>query len=120
MHELSIAQNVIETVKQHIAEEDLWRVGSITMRIGELGGVMTDSLEFCYGALTADTPLSTSSLRIERVPFQIECLECHRSSLNERGFAVCPFCGSGNTKILSGDELHIIAIELNEAAETNI
>ena len=118
MHELSIARSVLDMVKQNVAEKDLPKVRSIMMRIGELAGVMPDSLEFCYQALTSDTLLSQSSLCIERVPFQIECQQCHQLSLNERGFAFCPLCGSSNTTLLSGDELHVAAIELNETAET--
>lgn len=118
MHELSIARSIVETVKQSVAEEDLGKVRSVNMRIGDLAGVLAGSLEFCYQVLTADTLLSESFLRIERVPFQIECQECGRSSINERGFAICPLCGSGRTKLLSGDELDIVGIELNEIPET--
>ena len=95
MHELSIARSVLDMVKQNVAEKDLPKVRSIMMRIGELAGVMPDSLEFCYQALTSDTLLSQSSLCIERVPFQIECQQCHQLIEAHIPVVFCPECGGG-------------------------
>jgi len=114
MHELSIAQSVLEIVRQSVSDRDLKSISAVTMKVGELAGVVTDSLEFSFKALISDTPFSDASLVIETVPFTIRCLSCGKTSRVESGFSVCPACSGADTRVLSGNELQVVSIELNE------
>ncbi|HTP13579.1 MAG TPA: hydrogenase maturation nickel metallochaperone HypA, partial [Bacteroidota bacterium] len=68
MHELSIAQNIVDMVHQYAPTGNGETVKSVRLRVGEYSGVVADSLEFCFSAIVADTPLRGTTLEIERVP----------------------------------------------------
>lgn len=114
MHELSIAQNIVEIINQHVPEEDLHRVRSIFTTVGEHSGVVADSLSFSYQAITSSTLLELSHLEIERIPYIIRCSGCGNKSPMEIGNRLCPACGGMETEIVSGLELHVREIELQD------
>lgn len=116
MHELSIANSILDIVREHVPPEQLSSVKSVKLKVGDQAGVVVDSLEFSFMALTADSPLRSARLDIEHVPFRIACNSCHVTSSSAGGFALCPQCGSGETEILSGMELRVVEIELLEPA----
>ncbi len=114
MHELSIANNILDIVQQHVPAGQLSLVKSIRLKIGEQAGVVVDSLEFSFSALTTDSPLRSARLEVERIPFVVACNSCGESSASESGVVACPRCGSLETRIVSGTELRVAEIELLE------
>lgn len=117
MHELSIAQNILDIVHQSVERRELEDVRFIRLRLGALSGVVGDSLEFCFTAITAETPLARARLVFEHIPFRVRCSPCAREFDNELGYVVCPACGGSDTQVLSGRELQVVEIELNDQAE---
>jgi hydrogenase nickel incorporation protein HypA/HybF len=115
MHELSIAQNIVEIVQKHIPKKEWERVAAVRLKIGMVAGIVPDSLEFSFQAITAETPLRCAHLEIELIPFRVKCNECGATTENEIGFAVCGECGNANTEILSGSELDISEIEVADS-----
>jgi hydrogenase nickel incorporation protein HypA/HybF len=114
MHELSIAQNILEIVHQYVSADELENVEFIKVKVGDVAGVVTDSLTFGYEAITADTPLKNSKLTIENIPFKVQCNLCNNIFSNEIGIIICPVCNSANTKVLSGMELEVTEVLLKE------
>jgi hydrogenase nickel incorporation protein HypA/HybF len=114
MHELSIAQNIIEIVQDHVPENKQKSVKIIRVKIGKLTNILTDSLQFGFEALTRETSLSSASLEIEELPLTIECRECgQKRSINDFIFS-CPGCQSSDIQVVSGNELSVSEIELND------
>lgn len=118
MHELSLAQNIVDIVHRYVPSGDASSVRSIKLRIGELSGVVADSLEFCFSAITSETSLSGTKLEIERIPFTLHCNDCKSPFTSEFGVVLCPVCGSENTEIVGGTEMQVVEIELCEEAIT--
>lgn len=114
MHELSIAESIVDTVRQYVAHDRLGDVLTVRVKVGAISGVVPDSLEFSYQAITADTPLARSILALELVPFVVRCLECSQEFVNDSGITVCPICSSSNTAIISGRELQMIDIDVDD------
>ena len=117
MHELSIAQSIVEMVQQHVPPSNWDHVVAVRLKVGTLSGVVPDSLEFSFQAITSDTPFRHARLEIETIPFRVQCNACQATTVSEGGFAACSQCGSIETKVLSGSELHISEIELEEPEE---
>ncbi len=115
MHELSLAQNIIDTIQQCIPQSDWGKVTLVRLKVGACAGVVQDSLEFSYQVITADTQFKSSRLEIESIPFTIQCNECGSITENEAGFTLCAVCGSTNTKITSGTELQVTEVEIAES-----
>ena len=114
MHEVSIARNVVDHVVRSVDPDDLDRVGLVRLRIGDMSGVVADSLEFCFSAIVQGTPLEHARIEIESLPFVIRCRTCGERSSNVLGIAVCELCGSSDTHVESGMELDIVSLELRE------
>ena len=117
MHEVSIAENIIQIVLQSLGDRRKHSVKRVQMQVGELAGVMPDSLEFCYQVLADDPALKGSILEIERVALSIRCNRCMAISGLSPWVFNCPRCASNDLTILTGDEMHIVAIELEATGE---
>jgi hydrogenase nickel incorporation protein HypA/HybF len=114
MHELSLAQSIVEIVQQYAPDHQGKTVKSVKLKVGELAGVVVDSLDFCFAAITAGTPLQGVALEFERVPFTLRCNNCGKSFESEYGVVVCPECGVGDTKVVGGTEMQVVEIEVDD------
>ncbi len=69
MHEMGIASSVLETVHKELHRPGVnrqERAVKVGLRIGELAGVDSESLTFCFEALTKGTEFEALVLEIER------------------------------------------------------
>src|SRR5690348_17046206 len=112
MHELSIAKNIVEIIKESVKENNLADIDTVVLKIGELAGVVSDSLQFSLEAISVDTELQNVKYDMQKVPFIIKCNTCNNEVNNELGIVKCPVCGSTDTEIISGNELLISEIIL--------
>jgi hydrogenase nickel incorporation protein HypA/HybF len=112
MHEMSVAQNIVDIVQEHMPDGTETGVRIVRLRIGKMAGIVTDSLEFCFEVITQGTPLQNAQLEIHTEPLVIRCNTCTRTSEIDEPIFLCPECGSAEVKVESGMELHISEIEL--------
>jgi len=115
VHELGIAQGILEIVRQYVPEAQAGEVRAIKMRVGEMSGVVPDSLDFCFGAIVADTAYRGAFLAIERVATRCRCGACGREFSVDHPAFVCPDCGSPRVTLVAGSELQVVEVELAEA-----
>jgi hydrogenase nickel incorporation protein HypA/HybF len=117
MHELGIAQNILEIVRQAVPEDQTSAVRSVRIRVGPLSGVVPDSLEFCFQAIVNETDLQKASLAIEQLPAVLSCKKCGcRFQINDLEF-FCQSCNSSDLELVSGKELEVVEIELAEESD---
>jgi hydrogenase nickel incorporation protein HypA/HybF len=114
MHELGIAQSILEIVQQSVPKEQAGAVRWVRIRIGPLSGVVPESLEFCFQAIVSDTAMQHAGLAIEQVPMVLQCQKCaYRFQVKDLEY-LCQACQSPDLEIVSGKELDIVEIELAE------
>jgi hydrogenase nickel incorporation protein HypA/HybF len=77
MHELSIATALMEKVLAFAETQRASRVLSVRLALGELTHLQPDQLQFCYLAITRNTPIEGSALEIEPVKARVRCPQCH-------------------------------------------
>lgn len=107
MHELSIAQSVIDAVLREMTARKLPPASTIVLRIGPLSGVMADAVQFGFESLRQGTPLEKTQLVIEETAITGECQNCRQTfQLRDLRF-LCPACGSQDLHLSGGDELDI-------------
>lgn len=111
MHELSIAQNIVDIVRDQMRIHKLSKIESISLRIGVLRSVVIESLSFSFAILAAGSPLEGARLEVEEVPMKGRCMGCGQRFTVENWLDDCPFCGGAGVEITSGKELDIVAIE---------
>lgn len=111
VHELSIAVAVVEQVEEAVREQG-GTVASLTLRIGELAGVVPEALDFSFGLATEGTALAGARLLIETVEARAHCDGCDREAPTGMPPVLwCAACGATLT-LLSGRELEIVRVTL--------
>ena len=115
MHELSIAQSIMETVLREQEQRRLPPVTEIGVRIGALSGVLPDALQFGFDAIIIGTPLEGCRFVIEEVPVQGDCAACGESFTVDDLVFCCPACGSGRIDLTHGFEMDMAYFEVEDA-----
>jgi hydrogenase nickel incorporation protein HypA/HybF len=114
MHEMGIANSILEAVATEVRRRPGSRASKVGVRIGKLVAIDADSLGFCFEALARDTDLEGLQLQIEVCPRRHRCDPCSETfDVHDYEFA-CPKCGSIHTKFVSGDELELAYLEVEE------
>jgi hydrogenase nickel incorporation protein HypA/HybF len=112
MHELAIAQSIVEAVEAKASECKAAHVKGVRLKIGEASGVVTDSLTFCFEMLTSlDLTLAGAQLLIDTIPHCAYCRHCNREFSVKNYVAQCPTCKEWSQEIVSGTELQILEME---------
>lgn len=113
MHELAIAQSIIEAVEEKAAMCNATQIKSVRLQIGEASGILIDSLTFNFEMLASFEPmLNGVKLLIDEVPHRARCHLCNRVFAVTHFIMQCPTCQMWNTEIVSGDELQILEMEI--------
>ncbi len=116
MHELSVVQSVIDIIKKELEQHPPCTVKTVTLQCGSLSGVVVDSLNFAWEALSPNTFLENSKLEVNIVALKVACAECKFEFEPKNQYTMnCPECDTsfGHT-ILNGKELNIENIEVDE------
>lgn len=111
MHELSLAQAILETVDRH---RDGRAAARVTVRIGHLRQVVPDSLRFSWEVLTDQTDLSGCELCVDHVPAVIRCRICEGTATLDLPVLMCAACQTSDVELLSGRELQVVSIDVAE------
>ena len=105
MHELGLTDALLRTVRGIAEKEELTKVESITLEIGELSGVVPRYMEDCWQAVIDGTEYADTKLIIETVPGIASCMDCDEEFRIDVNNFRCPFCGSHNLTPVSGRDM---------------
>jgi hydrogenase nickel incorporation protein HypA/HybF len=111
MHEMGIAQSILDIVEQEMARHGATRVSTIRLVVGEFRAVVPRSLTFCFEIMTKDTPFEGVKLEMEQVPLTGRCTACDEEFTVKEYRFVCPKCGSQEIETIAGKELFVKEIE---------
>ena len=112
MHELSIAQSIIDIVEENIKDQTDPNVKAVFMKVGKMSNVVIDSLIFGFDTLISGTELEGAKLVIEEIPSRIKCKSCNEESELINYNFICGNCKSTSVEMISGNELTVSEIEL--------
>lgn len=114
MHELSIAISVVEMAEQEARRRGGVHVSAVHLKLGPLSGVVKEALRFSYAVSCEGTMLEGSELVIEEVPVVVYCESCEAErSLSSIQAFFCPVCSTPAPKVIRGQELELVAMEIN-------
>jgi len=115
MHELGIANSVLEAVRVELGRHPGASPVRVAVRVGVLAAIDPQALAFSFQALTAGTEWESVLLDIQTLPRLHHCPACGITfRVIEYGFA-CSGCGESRTRCVGGDELELAYLELEEA-----
>ncbi|MCH5157407.1 MAG: hydrogenase maturation nickel metallochaperone HypA [Clostridiales bacterium] len=115
MHELGVVFHCIKQIKEIAAANNVTKINSVTIEIGEVSTVIPYYFEDCWNwAIKKEDLLMDSKLNIEVIPAVTHCEDCLKDYPTVVHGKTCPHCGSANTFLLEGNELYIKQIEVQE------
>jgi len=113
MHEMSLAEGVLQIVEDSARANDAKRVAAVWLEIGTLAQVEREALRFCFDAVTRGGVADGARLEIVDVPGAAWCMPCsERVPIAALGDP-CPRCGSYQLQVVAGGDMRVreIAIE---------
>jgi hydrogenase nickel incorporation protein HypA/HybF len=116
VHELSVCSSIADIATRHAGGRT---VSVINVRVGQFRQIVPDTLVYCWGLVSEQTPLAGSRIIVEAVPASIRCRTCGQvTPLGDVPSFACGGCGGIEVEIVTGEEFLITSLELadDEAA----
>lgn len=108
MHEMSLAQGILDLVEQTAQREVFTRVTQLRIEVGTLAGVEISALAFALDCVKPQTILHTAEIILDTPVATAWCMPCAKKiEIRERG-QPCPHCGSYQIQAISGTELRVV------------
>ena len=107
MHELGLAQSLLEYLEKAAQEHHLKNIKSVTLKIGKMRQIVPETLQFLFQTLAEGTIADQANLIIDVLPVRVYCAHCDRQFTLQHHKYVCPTCGNTSLKWISGKEIII-------------
>lgn len=108
MHELAIAQSVVDAVLEQTQGR---RVLAVRLSVGRLAGVVADALEFSFDLVAQGTDLEGARLEIDQPEGLLHCRSCQADVPRADLILLCE-CGSADVEVRAGRELMLTSVEV--------
>ena len=119
MHELSTMIRLVDLAERRAREAGAGKILRIEVSVGEMTGILPYWLERYFPEASQGTAAQGALLQIRSVPVRVCCLGCGCGYIPDRGTdRACPLCGSIRGKILSGREITLDRLELEDSSGT--
>ena len=113
MHELGVTFHIMDQLEKVAQENDVERVRKVVLELGEVSTVIESYLQSCWTWAAKKRPLfENAELIVETLPAVTYCEDCGKTYSTVEHGKTCPFCGSGQTYLLHGNEFNIKEIEV--------
>ncbi len=113
MHELSLCLSLMQQVEDIARDREAKKVARITLSIGPLSGVEPDLLQHAYPVAAAGTIAEDAELILQSSEIVVRCSQCDKETTVTPNKLLCGSCGDFRTRVVSGDELLLMSVELD-------
>jgi len=117
MHELSLCQALIAEVEAVAQRHHASKVAGVHLLIGPLSGVEPALLQHAFPFAAEGTAAAGAKLVIDEACVRVSCQTCGALSDVQPSRLVCAACGDWGTRLVSGDELTLVSVELSSDVE---
>lgn len=113
MHEISIAESILDIAQERAREADASAIRVIKVRLGEFTTIVQEALEFAFEVAREGTMAADARLEIEQVPTVVRCVVCEDAP--RRMKEICLFCESCGfpLEIISGEEMQVEYVDVD-------
>lgn len=107
MHELSLAQSVLEIIEEAARTQHFRRVRTVVLEIGQLAAVEADAMRFCFDSVVRGTLAEGAALQIVEIAGRGRCLDCEAMLAMAEPYGLCPACGSPRLQVVAGNRMRV-------------
>ncbi|WP_028864776.1 hydrogenase maturation nickel metallochaperone HypA [Psychromonas aquimarina] len=112
MHELSIAESIIDMIEDNALRHNFKKVTKITLEIGVLAGIEKSALFFCFDAAAQNTLAEGAELLIQDKPAKGICQNCFQQVITSSWYEPCRYCGQVGIEINEGEQMTIKSLQV--------
>ncbi len=112
MHEMSLAQSVLQIIEESSRSQNFRRVRCVVLEIGRLSSVEPDAMRFCFDAVMAGGIAEGARLEIVETEGQGWCAQCACSVALAARYEACPHCGNYGVSMTGGDVMRVRELEV--------
>jgi hydrogenase nickel incorporation protein HypA/HybF len=116
MHELSIAQSLVDVSCEEAKRVGARRVQRVYCRVGVLRQIEPDILRDAFGIVGEGTLCDGAELNVQVAPLVAHCAVCDRQFVIGDDDWICPHCGNVGGLCNGGDELEITSLDVEDDA----
>ena len=120
MHEFSIADSLMEQLRELAVEHGLPSIDRVELEVGELRQVIPEILQLAFSETVQGSMAEGAELVIEEIEASAQCRRCEQVFRPTTWDHSCPVCGVADAQILTGDSLVLKSIESNQTTEPAI
>lgn len=113
MHELAVTQSMFDLVMEEFKKVDAKKVGRINIVVGEMTGVVGDSIQFYFNFLSQGTPAEGALISVQQKPPEARCRKCGKTFKLGDFDWTCSNCRGDELEIIGGNELYLESIEVD-------
>lgn len=111
MHEMSIAEAILDLARQHVPPGTVLR--GVTVRAGPMRGIDPSCLQWAWQALLANAQPNTATLNLIQLPWQLHCKTCGQRWESSQMACKCA-CSSEDIEPVGGDDLQLVTIDVDD------
>lgn len=111
MHELSLAQSLVQILGEEAARHGLGRIEALRLQIGVFRAVVPELLQSCMAIASRGTVAEGARVDLELVRGRARCPGCALEYDVDELLFLCPGCGRIGGEVLAGQELALVEIE---------
>jgi len=116
MHELSIAQAIVDIAVRNAGDS---RVTRVYVQVGRLRQVVPAALEFSFELCAQGTAAQGAALELEVTTIGVSCRSCGAQSQPAEFPLACSACGGLSVDVVQGEELQVESLELEAELMTS-
>jgi len=109
MHELAVADSLVEEILDRFGEA---RIARVVLEVGRLACIEPDAIRFCFEECARGTGLQGAALEIVDVPGRANCRGCGAAGVLLEGPIPLCACGSADLEVLAGSRLLLTGVEV--------
>ena len=112
MHEMAITESMLNIALEHAERAEAQRITYINLVVGQISGVVDESVQFYFDLLSKDTIAEGARLVMEKISARFRCTSCGQEfPLQDRSW-ICPVCQGLGGEVISGREFYMESIEV--------
>jgi hydrogenase nickel incorporation protein HypA/HybF len=118
VHELSVCQALLAQVDRLARDRGATAVNRILIDLGPLSGVDGEQLEAAFAVMRRGGVAAAADLAIRSVGVRVACADCRAETDARPNRLLCAACGSHRTRLVAGDELMLMQVEMRMPEHT--
>lgn len=112
MHEYSIVQSLLEICEIYARQNNSSKVVKVIVKIGVLSGVEPDLLKTAFDTFKEESLCHNAEFIMNIQKVEILCDTCNTKTILEKNEFCCPKCKSTDLKVLDGEDMYLMSLEL--------